>query len=51
MYWIDVSQDRDRRRALVKPVMNVRVPQNFVNFLTSFEPVSLLGRTVCRGFI
>jgi hypothetical protein len=26
MDWIDLAQDRDRRRALIKPVMNLRVP-------------------------
>jgi hypothetical protein len=26
MDWIDVAQDRDRRQALVKEVMNFRVP-------------------------
>jgi hypothetical protein len=26
--WIDVAQDRNRWRALVKSVMNLRVPQN-----------------------
>ena len=26
MDWIDVAQDRDRRRALVNAVMNLRVP-------------------------
>ena len=35
MDWIDVAQDRDRSRALVTAVMNLRVPQNGGNFLTS----------------
>jgi hypothetical protein len=26
MDWIDLAQDRDRQRALVNTVMNVRVP-------------------------
>jgi hypothetical protein len=35
VYWIHWAQDRDRWRALVNTVMNLRVPKNAGNFLTS----------------
>jgi hypothetical protein len=35
MKWIALAQDRDRRRAFVNTVMNLRLPQIFGKFLSS----------------
>jgi hypothetical protein len=35
MDWIELAHDRDRLRAPVNAVMNLRFPQNTWNFLTS----------------
>jgi hypothetical protein len=47
--WIGLDQDRDRWRTLVSEVMNLRVPWNAGNFLTSCKPVSFSRRTLHRG--
>ena len=49
MDWIGLAQARDRWRTLVSAVMNLRVPWNVGNFLTSCKPVSFSRRTVHRG--
>jgi hypothetical protein len=35
MDWIHLAQYRDKWRALVNTVMNIRIPQNVGNFLSS----------------
>ena len=35
MDWVDLVQDKDRLRAIVNVVANIRVPKNEGNFLTS----------------
>ena len=49
MDWIGLAQDRDRWRTVVSVVMNLRVPWNAGNFLTSCKPVSCSGRTLHRA--
>ena len=49
MDWIGLAQDRDRWRTLVSAVMNLQVPWNMGNFLTSCKSVSFSRRTVHHG--
>jgi hypothetical protein len=46
MDWIDLADVTGRWWVVVHAVMNLQVPQNAVNFLTSCEPVSFSRRTL-----
>ena len=45
MDWIDLAQDRDRRRALLNAAMNHWVPKHEGQLLTSSGPKGLSRRT------
>ena len=49
MDWIDVAQDRDRWRALVTAVMNIRALLNAECFLTTWKPASFSRRTLLHA--
>jgi hypothetical protein len=48
---IAVSQDKDSRRELLNAVLNLQMPQNAVNFLTSRGPVSFSERTLLHEVV
>jgi hypothetical protein len=48
MDWIDLAQDRDQCRALVNTAMNLRVPYNSGNFLSSCTIGGFLRRVQLR---
>jgi hypothetical protein len=49
--WIDMAQDRDQLRALVNTVMNLRVPKNVGEFLSSCATGGFSRRAQLHGVI
>jgi hypothetical protein len=47
--WIDLAQDRDRWRAVLSTMINLRVLWDARNFLSSLGCVSFSGRTLLHG--
>jgi hypothetical protein len=47
--WIDLAQDKDRWRALANTVINLRVLQNSIKFLSDVRRVSFSGRSLLHG--
>jgi hypothetical protein len=46
MYWIKLARDRDRRRAVVQTVLNLRAPYNRANSLNSWRLYIFWRRTL-----